>query len=68
MSNIESSFPQNTNNKEYGFKGTQFWIEEIKKSGVFESLSYFNDVITEKNAPHEMSGYNLVLQDVFTGR
>lgn len=43
-------------------KGVRFWIEEIKKAGVYEKLRYFNDVITGKFAPQ---GYGEpVLTDV----
>ena len=45
-------------------KSTTFWKEEIEKAGIQESLSFFNDVITEKKAPHPRSGYHLALQDI----
>lgn len=45
-------------------KGTTFWTKEIEKAGVKDSLSFFNDVITENRPPHPESGYHLVLNDV----
>lgn len=43
-------------------KGVSFWIEEIKKAGVYEKLRNFNDIITGKSAP---KGYgDPVLMDV----
>jgi len=57
-----------TNEKNCGgtevWKGTRFWTDEIKKTGVFENLAPFNDVITGKEPPHPNSGYSLVLRDV----
>jgi hypothetical protein len=46
------------------WKGLEFWSEEIKKAGVYEKLSFFNDVITEKRPSHSESGYNLVLSNI----
>lgn len=47
------------------WKGISFWTEEIKKAGVYDELRHFNDVITEKKAPHPESSYKEpVLRDV----
>lgn len=47
------------------WKGTVFWEKEIKKAGVLDKLDFFNDVITEKSAPHRDSGYKTpILTDV----
>lgn len=43
-------------------KGVKFWIDEIKKAGVYGELRNFNDVLTGKQAPQ---GYgDPVLTDV----
>jgi len=43
-------------------KGSAFWIAEIKKAGVHESLRHFNDLLTGYEAP---GGYGEpVLTDV----
>lgn len=38
------------------WKGTEFWAKEIEKAGV-TGLRFFNDVVTEKRAPHPEGGY-----------
>ncbi len=51
-------------NKEFVWKGTEFWTKEIDGAGVKDKLSFFNDVVTEKRPPHPESGYHLVLKDI----
>ena len=47
------------------WKGTQFWTDEIEKSGLRDRLRFFNDVIIEKRPPHPDANYGEpVLVDV----
>jgi len=47
------------------WKGTDFWTKEIEKAGELSTLKFFNDVVTEKEPPHEDSGYGQpVLTDI----
>ncbi|MFH1631666.1 MAG: hypothetical protein ABIA47_01400 [bacterium] len=45
------------------WKGVSFWMEEIKKAGVYDQLRHFNDIITGKDAPKGY-GDEPVLEDV----
>jgi hypothetical protein len=38
-------------------KGTEFWKNEIKQSGLLDALLFFNDVITERRPPHIDANY-----------
>lgn len=51
-------------NKNDLYKGYDFWLEQIKGSGIYEQLSFFNDIVTEKRPPHPDSEYHLVVKDV----
>jgi hypothetical protein len=55
---MENSLPK----KEIIWKGTEFWIGEMKKARI--ELPFVNDVITGHTPPNENSGYHLVVPDV----
>lgn len=52
------------NNSPEDWKGIKFWIKQIREARIYDKLSHFNDVITEKRPPHSESNYSLVFNDI----
>ena len=47
------------------WKGTSYYISELKRAGVYDQLRHFNDVVGETRPPHPDANYgDPVLTDV----